>query len=308
MKTAKYTIKQFNEKYPTDDACLDRIFKGRYPEGVYCPKCQRVTKFYHRAGAKDYVCEFCGYSVSPTAGTIFHKSPTPLRYWFHAMFLMSSTRCGISAKQLERELGVTYKTAWRMFKQIRGLMDEKAKPMNGHIEVDETYIGGKRSGESTGRGSGGKTPVVGLAHRDDGQVLTSVVKDVKARTIMPIIWKNVPRGADNTIHTDEFSSYNTVKKLGYSHGVVQHGKGIYARGINHVNTVEGFWSLVKRGINGVYHAVSPKYLQTYLNEYGFRYNHRKSETPMFQLLLNRVFAVAPEVVKPYQLDSQIPLL
>jgi transposase len=292
MKPTKYTIKQFNEQFPSDDICLEFLFKARYPQGVNCPNCQKVTKHYKRTERKAYSCEFCGNLIFPTANTIFHKSATPLRSWFYAMFLMASTRCGISAKQLERELGVTYKTAWRMFKQIRSLMDEKAKPMNGHIEVDETYIGGKRSGESTGRGSGGKTPVVGLAHRNEGQVLTSVVKDVKARTIMPIIWNNVPRGADNTIHTDEFSSYNTVRKLGYSHGVVRHGKGEYAKGINHVNTVEGFWSLVKRGINGVYHAVSPKYLQTYLNEYGFRYNHRKSSVPMFHLILSRVVALA----------------
>jgi transposase len=109
---------------------------------------------------------------------------------------------------------------------------------------------------------------------------------------MPLIWNNVPRTTENTIHTDEFATYNYVQKLGYTHGVVQHGKGIYAEGINHVNTVEGFWSLVKRGINGVYHAVSPKYLQTYLNEYQFRYNHRKSATPMFSLVLNQVQALA----------------
>ncbi len=271
MKTAKYTIKEFNEQFPDDDTCLEFVFQARYPQGVNCPKCQRVTKHYHRAGAKFYDCGFCGSTVSPMAGTIFHKSPTPLRSWFYAVFLMSSTRCGISAKQLERELGVTYKTAWRMFKQIRSLMDEKTKPMNGHIEVDETYIGGKHSGGSTGRGAEGKTPVVGLAHRNEGHVLTSVVPDVKARTIIPIIWNHVPRTTENTIHTDEFATYNYVKKLGYSHGVVQHGKGEYAVGINHVNTVEGFWSLVKRGINGVYHAVSPKYLQSYLNEYQYRY-------------------------------------
>ena len=127
MKTAKYTIKDFNEKYPDDDACLDRIFKGRYPEGVYCPKCEKITKFYRIKDRTAYCCEFCGYQVFPLAGTIFHKSPTPLRYWFHAMFLMSSTRCGISAKQLQREIGVTYKTAWRMFTMIRKLMDEKTQ-------------------------------------------------------------------------------------------------------------------------------------------------------------------------------------
>lgn len=149
-KTARYTIKEFNTQFPDDSTCLEFIFQARYPVGSICPKCLKVTKFHRIAGRTAYSCQFCGAHVFPTAGTIFHKSPTPLRSWFYAMFLMSSTRCGISAKQLERELGVTYKTAWRMFKQIRSLMDEKSKPMNGHIEVDETYIGGKRSGESTG--------------------------------------------------------------------------------------------------------------------------------------------------------------
>ncbi len=292
MKTARYTIKQFNAQFPDDDTCLEFILQARYPQGVYCMVCHKVTKHYRRTGRKAYACEFCGNHVFPTAGTIFHKSPTPLRSWFYAMFLMSSTRCGISAKQLERELGVTYKTAWRMFKQIRSLMNEDAKPMNGTIEVDETYIGGKHHG-TPGRGARGKTPVVGLAHRDEGQVKATVTQDVKTRTVLPIIWDNVPRDVRNTICTDELASYNLVQKLGYTHRRVNHGKGEYASGLAHVNTVEGFWSLVKRGINGVYHAVSPKYLQTYLNEYSFRYNHRKSETPMFGLVLNRVSALAP---------------
>lgn len=293
MKANKYTIKDFNQQFPTDDACLEFLFKARYPEGVYCEKCGKITKHYKKTGMKFYACEFCGMGVAPTSGTIFHKSPTPLRYWFHAMFLIASTRCGISAKQLERELGVTYKTAWRMFKQIRSLMDEKANPFTGHIEVDETYIGGKHGG-TRGRGAEGKTPVVGLAHRDEGQIMSKVVSDVKTRTVLPIIWKQVPRDTANIIYTDELASYNLVQKLGYTHRRIQHGKGEYARGLTHVNTVEGFWSLVKRGINGVYHAVSPKYLQTYLNEYSFRYNHRKSATPMFSLILNRVIALAPK--------------
>ena len=306
MKTAKYTLKDFNEKYPTDDACLERIFKGRYPDGVFCPKCQKITKFYHRAGAKDYTCEFCGYQVSPMAGTIFHKSPTPLRYWFHAMFLMSSTRCGISAKQLQREIGVTYKTAWRMFTMIRKLMNEKQDKMNGTLEVDETYIGGKSNRK--GRSLEQKTPVMGIVQRENGQVMSKVVPNVKARTLLPILWKQAPPDINTKVFTDELGSYNLVRKLGYTHETIEHNAKVYARGIVHTNTIEGFWSLIKRGIDGTRHAVSPKYLQDYLNEYGFRYNHRKSETPMFQLLLNRVFALAPEVAKPYQVDSQIPLL
>jgi len=292
----KYTITDFNTQFPDDATCLDFILNARFPKGVYCTTCHKITKHYRRTGRQAYSCEFCGNHVFPTAGTIFHKSTTSLRLWFYAMFLMASTRCGISAKQLERELGVTYKTAWRMFKQIRSLMDEKNNPFSGNIEVDETYIGGKHSG-TPGRGAEGKTPVIGLANREESQIKTTVTKDVKSRTILPIIWNNVPRSAENTIHTDEFASYNLVQKLGYVHRRVFHGKGEYARGNTHVNTVEGFWSLVKRGINGVYHAVSPKYLQSYLNEYSFRYNHRKSQTPMFHLLLNRVIELAPERVE-----------
>lgn len=303
MKASKYTIKDFNKQFPTEDACLESLFKARYPQGVFCPNCQKITKYYKRANVKVYACEFCGHSVSPTAGTIFHKSATPLRLWFHAMFLMANTRCGISAKQLERDLGVTYKTAWRMFKQIRSLMNEKLKPMNGDIEVDETYIGGKRKGKP-GRGAEGKTPVVGLANRDESIIMSQVVPDVKTRTVLPIIWKQVPREITNTIYTDELASYNLVQKLGYTHKRILHCKGQYAKGTIHVNTIEGFWSLVKRGINGVYHAVSPKYLQSYLNEYGFRYNHRNSRTPMFSLLLYRVSELA-KVEQPLQLRLQI---
>ncbi len=292
MKTARYTIKQFNAQFPDDDTCLDFIFHARYPQGVTCPVCLKVTKHYRRTGRKAYACEFCGNAISPTAGTIFHKSPTPLRSWFYAMFLMASTRCGISAKQLERELGVTYKTAWRMFKQIRTLMDADCGPMNGNTEADETYVGGKHHG-TPGRGAEGKTPVVGLVNRESSHVKAVVTEDVKTRTILPIIWNNVPRDARNTIHTDELASYNLVPKLGYTHKVVRHAKGQYVNGDAHVNSIEGFWSLVKRGISGVHHAVSPKYLQTYVNEYSYRYNHRKSETPMFGLLLNRVSELAP---------------
>lgn len=179
-----------------------------------------------------------------------------------------------------------------MFKQIRILMDEKMDVFTGQIEVDETYVGGKQEGKR-GRGAEGKTPVVGMAHREKGQILSKVVKDVKAGTIIPLIWKQVPRKISNTIYTDEFSSYNLVKKCGYTHKKIMHNRGEYAKGLTHVNTIEGFWSLAKRGISGVYHSVSPKYLQAYLNEYAFRYNHRHSGVPIFYLLLARIFDLAP---------------
>src|SRR4030042_5621861 len=210
IMTAKYTIKDFNAQFPDDDTCLEFLFQAGYPLGVTCPNSLKIANHYKRSSRKSYTCSLCGNDIFPTAGTIFHKSATPLRLWFYAMFLMSSTRCGISAKQLERELGVTYKTAWRMFKQIRSLMGEDTKPMNGNTEVDETYMGGKHHGKP-GRGAEGKTPVVGLVNREASQVVTKVVTDVKSRTIMPIIWDNIPRAAQNSVHTDELASYNHVQ-------------------------------------------------------------------------------------------------
>ena len=149
MKT--YTIKDFEKQFPTDDSCLDFLKEARWPKGISCAKCGKVTPHYRIFGRKVYSCQFCGTQVSPTAGTIFHKSDTPLLSWFHAIFLMASTKTGISAKQLQRELGVTYKTAWRMFKEIRKLMSESVNPLTGQVEVDETYIGGKHAGR---RGAG----------------------------------------------------------------------------------------------------------------------------------------------------------
>lgn len=290
MKANKYTVKDFNQQFPTDDACLEFLFKARYPQGVTCPNCQKITKYYKRVGIKVYACEFCGHSVSPTAGTIFHKSETPLRSWFHAMFLMSSTRTGISAKQLERELGVTYKTAWRMFKEIRKLMSEDVNPLTGQVEVDETYIGGKQAGKR-GRGASGKTIVMGMVERD-GNAIAKVIPNVQARTLLPLIERNVARENKTMVFTDELPSYNHIERLGYAHEIVQHAAKQYVRGIAHVNTVESLWSTIKRGIDGVNHSVSPLYLQSYLDSYLFRYNHRKDEQSMFLSLLNRIVPLA----------------
>jgi len=282
MKT--YTIKDFERQFPTDDACLEFLKNARWPKGIFCEKCQKITPHYRIANRKVYSCEFCGSHVSPTAATIFHKSNTPLRFWFHAIFLMASTKTGISAKQLQRELGVTYKTAWRMFKEIRKLMSEDVNPLTGQVEVDETYFGGKRTGKR-GRGASGKTIVMGMVERN-GNALTKVIPDVKARTLLPMIWKNVTN--DSTIFTDELHSYDLIAKLGYAHEIVQHAAKQYVSGNAHVNTAESLWSTVKRGIDGVNHSISPLYLQSYLDSYIFRYNHRKDDQPMFESLLERI--------------------
>ena len=292
----KYTIKQFDAQFPNDDVCLDFLKAARWPDGVTCAKCQKVTNHYRITGRKVYSCEFCGTHVSPTADTIFHKSSTSLKTWFHAMFLMASTRTGISAKQLERETGVTYKTAWRMFTQIRKLMtQEDGICLFGEVEVDETYVGGKERNKHgskklhAGRGTVGKTVVVGLVERK-GNAVVEVQPDSKASTIVPMIQEHV-HPYDAIIYTDEHGSYNHLSSLGYAHETVVHSAKQYVAGRAHTNNIEGFWSNTKRGIDGVNHAVSPKYLQSYLDSYVFRFNHRSDEAPMFVQLLDRVSSV-----------------
>ncbi|MCX5990823.1 MAG: IS1595 family transposase [Chloroflexi bacterium] len=299
MKT--YTTKNFNEQFPNDDACLDFLFKLRFPNGVYCDKCVKVTKHYKRSGGKFYACEFCGRGISPTAGTIFHKSDTPLCSWFHAIFLMSSTKTGISAKQLQRELGVTYKTAWRIFNQIRKLMSENVNPLTGQVEVDESYFGGRKPGKR-GRGASGKAIVMGMVERD-GNAITKVVPNVQARTLLPMIEARIAREGKTVIFTDELASYNHIERLGYAHEIVQHAAKQYVNGTAHVNTIESLWSNIKRGISGVNHSVSPLYLQSYLDSYVYRYNHRKDETPLFLSLLERV-ATLKQVEQPSLGDFQ----
>jgi len=284
-----YSIKDFNDRFPSEDACLEWLRQHRFPKMIECPVCKQPRNFYRVKGRKAYQCDRCRYQISPTAGTILHKSPTPLRSWFYAAFLMAQTRTGISAKQLERELKVTYKTAWRMFTQIRKLMSENVNPLTGQVEVDETYIGGKASGKR-GRGASGKSVVLGMVERN-GNAIATVVPDVKAKTLIPLIEKQVAKEGKTVVFTDELSSYNGVERLGYDHEIVQHAAKQYVAGNAHVNTVEALWSTIKRGIDGVNHHVSPLYLQSYLDSYIYRYDHRKDETPMFASLLDRLSVV-----------------
>ena len=284
----QFTIKDFNETYPDDNACLDEIFRSRFGEGkIVCPKCSKESNFYRIAGRKVYGCQFCGYQLSPTAGTIFHKSPTSLKNWFYVVYKFStSSKNGVSAKEVERELGVTYKCAWRMCKQVRILFEESGDILSGIVEADETYVGGKAEGKR-GRGARKKTAVFGMVERQ-GMVKAKVVKDTKKKTVEPLIRQNVQ--LESTVVTDEYRSYGGLSN-GYNHETVKHSAKEYVRGNAHVNSLEGFWSQVKRSINGTYHCVSPSYLQSYLNEFSWRYNRRSSSVPLFQLLLQ-------EAVKP----------
>jgi len=200
------------------------------------------------------------------------------------MYLMTSTRCGISAKQLERELGVTYKTAWRIAHEIRHvLMTEDGEPLSGAVEIDHTYIGGRRRG--MGRGYiDNKEAVFGAVERQ-GRVKAEHVGTVRSKVNSRLIRKHVM--PSTLIYTDEGREFAKLGKRGWEHRRIRHEASVYVSGDIHTNTVEGFWSIVKRGISGVYHAVSAKHLQDYLNEYAWRYNHRKDERAQFEELLLR---------------------
>lgn len=286
---SEYSLMEFMKQYPDDASCLEALWRKRYsPNGetAYCPKCEteRVFKRYETAQQRQsWSCTGCGHKIHPTAGTIFHKSSTSLHLWFYAMYLMASTRCGISAKQLERELGVTYKTAWRMANLIRKeLMADEGDTLGGAVEMDETYIGGRKKGV-IGRGVG-KAPVFGMAERK-GKVMAVTVPNVTRATLMPhIVSRTLPK---STVYTDEYRVYNPLAEEGFDHYRIAHSEKVYVSGHVHTNTIEGFWSLVKNGLRGVYHSVSTKHLQGYLNEYAWRYNQRLRPESRFDALLRR---------------------
>jgi transposase-like protein len=280
----RYTIADFNRQFPNDDACLEWVKNHVYPNGITCKLCGKITSHSKLSNIPVYSCNRCGAHTHPTTGTIFEGSRTPLKSWFYAMFLMSATRCGISAKQLQRELGVTYKTAFRMFHLIRSLLQDTQEPICGEIEIDDAYIGGKRHGKA-GRGAEGKMPVLGIAQRD-GIVSVTATNDLKSSTVYPIIRKQVLKYS--LVFTDEYNVYEGLSREHYFHQTINHKAKKWVSDKVHTNTIEGFWSALKRGINGVYHAVSEKYLQSYINEYAFRYNHRKDEQPMFLTILGKV--------------------
>ncbi len=294
---SRYSLMEFMREFPDDDACLEWLWRNRCSEDgkhADCPKCGRervpFKKYATKQRRQTWTCTKCGHHVQPTAGTIFEGSSTSLHLWFYAIHLMTSTRCGIAAKQLERELGVTYKTAWRMFNKIRNeLMTQDADPpLGGEVEADETYVGGRRRGTPRGRPSrdSHKVPVFAMVERGPrGRIKATTVEDAQRTTLLPIVLEKVLPAS--TVYTDELSSYNTLSHYGYRHERIPHAEQIYVSGNVHTNTVEGFFGNVKRGISGNYHSVSKRWLQGYLNEYVWRYNHRDNPRSMFELLLLR---------------------
>src|SRR3984957_2077624 len=212
-KELRYSVRNFHAEFPNDDACLESLKESRWPNGMaMCAKCGVERKHHRVTGRPAYACDYCGSMSSPMAGTIFEHSSTSLKKWFYAMYLMGSTRCGISAKQIQREIGVTYKTAWRMFKQIRSLMSEGSLQLEGPtVEMDETYFGGKRRAgkrvagklSKRGRPAGDdpqKTPIVGIVERN-GRVVARATRSTGSEALLGMVREHVL--PESTIYTDE---------------------------------------------------------------------------------------------------------
>lgn len=279
----KFTINDFRKRFPNDDSCLDEIMGLTHGEDITCPECEKTSKFHRVRNRRCYECRWCGYQVYPTKGTVFEKTTTPLSDWFYVIYLMTETRSGVSAKEVERQLGVTYKTAWRMCHKVRELMGQnEGRKLTGQLEADETLVGGKKSGGKRGRGAPGKTVVFGVMERG-GDVKAVPVPNVKKKTLQPIIHENAEKGS--VVNTDELKSYIGLDKAGFEHRTVNHGSGQYVDGDIHVNSMEGFWARLKLSIRGTHVHVSRKHMHRYVDEFAFRYNNRKNPTPMFEVAL-----------------------
>ncbi|MFT4098370.1 MAG: IS1595 family transposase [Rhodoblastus sp.] len=284
-----FSVREFFAEFSSDDACLNRVMEVRYGMRHVCGKCGIDATFHKITGRRAFACAACGDHIYPCVGTIFEDSRTPLQTWFYAIYLFIATRHGVSGKELQRSLGVTYKTAWRIGHQIRTLM-EKADGfamLKGHVELDEAYVGGRRPGKR-GRGAEGKTIVMGLKERG-GPIKTEVIPNVKKDTLRGVVLENVEPGA--TVSTDELYSYGLLTGDGYKHGAVKHGAREYAYydyrhdAMHHTNNVESFWRLFKKSIASTHIHVSGKWMQSYLGEFQFRSNHRQMRNAMFDLLI-----------------------
>jgi transposase len=295
-----YSVMEFAREFPDDATCLEWLWRKQYAADghtTHCPSCDRERRFHRVNGRPCYDCDTCGHHVHPTAGTIFHKSSTSLQLWFLAMYMITSTRCGVSAKTLERELGVTYKTAWRMFNKIRNeLMEQDNEPLSGTVEADETFIGGKMRQSDRSRDPDpikrrqhamaftAKRPTVFGAVERGGRVRATVARDSRAGTVQGLVHEYVL--PSSLIYTDDWSGYHTLGHKGYRHRRINHSARIYVDGDVHTQTIDGFFGLLKNGIKATHHGVSAKWLQGYCNEYAWRWNRRDNGRAMFLDLLD----------------------
>jgi transposase len=289
MGINRYTIDEFRAAYPNEDACLNRIFELRF-KGLICPKCESDNTFVRVEGRRSYYCPNCAFQLYPTKDTIFEKSTTPLTYWFYAIYLQTTTRNGVAAKELERQLNVCYKTALRMAHQIKILMADKTfTQLTGTVQVDETYIGGKMANKHNKERAiareqeiDNKTPVMGFVNKNNLRM--EVMTDLQ--TFKDRVKAYVDKSA--TLVTDSHTSYQGLDLHFAEHRSVNHSANEFVKDGYHTNTIEGVWSQLKRTIKGTHIQVSVKHLQKYVDEVAFRYMHRYTQETMFEDVLKRI--------------------
>jgi transposase-like protein len=282
--TAQMTVPQFEKLFPTDDACKQYLRVRRWGKTVRCPRCGNDKVSPVSTMPFHWQCTNCvpkgGYRFSVLVGTIFENTNVALKTWFKVIYLMLTSKKGISALQVHRMMGFgSYRTAWYLCHRVRaGLADPNFRKLMGIVEVDETYVGGKNhnrhwSKKKPGTGTAGKIPVIGAVSRK-GNVVARVIENTDTHTLDSFVRQAVSEKV-SLIATDEHSGYRNLKDT-FEHGVVHHSSGRYVDGVVHTQTIDGFWSLLKRGIMGSFHKVSRKYLPLYVAEFEFRYNNRNN--------------------------------
>jgi len=293
------TLDAFDKQFHTEESCRAFLTEARWPKAVDCPRCHSKNKIYQlKARPFHWICKNVGcggrngYRFSILTGTIFQDTKIPLRIWFKVGYLMLISKKGISALQMHRvvfgeESGSDYHTTWYMCHRWRAAMQGDAIKLTGEVEVDETYVGGREKNKHKSRrldtsGTTGKVAVIGAIARK-GMVVAKVIENTDTQTLDTFVRQTVTEDV-SLVATDEHSGYRHLKKNGYPHETVKHGKGEYVRGLVHTSNLDSFWSLFKRGIVGNFHHVSKEYLPLYLNEFSFRHNNRRNPN-MFQELL-----------------------
>lgn len=281
--TRQLTVQQCDELFPDEDACRAYLAKRRWPKGVHCPRCGGARTYELKTMPWKWECPDCspkGYRFSVLVGTIFENTNVPLRTWFKVIHLMLVSKKGISALQVHRMFGFgSYRTAWYMCHRVRaGLQDPDFRKLVGIVEVDETFVGGKnknrhKNKRTPGTGGSGKTPIAGAVSRK-GNVVARVVENIDAETLTGFVREAVSTKVD-LLTSDENAAYAKLGK-DYPLQTVRHSRGEYVVGAVHTQTIDGFWSLIKRGVMGTFHKVSKKYLPLYVAEFEFRYNHRNN--------------------------------
>jgi len=265
------SIPEFYEQFPDEESCKRFIAHEKWNGKPTCPKCN-LDKIYELKKARmDYKCASCKKMFSVKTGTIAEGSKLPLQTWLLAMYIMTTGRKGISSIQLAKTLGVTQKTAWFLANRIREACEKGYGFLTKEVEIDETYIGGRKSHNGK-RGVYGKQPIFGMIERG-GKVIARPIPDTRKRTIHDMVHNIIAKGS--IVYTDDFKSYDGLEKQGYILKQVKHGSGEYVNGDIYTNTMESFWAVLKRGYRGTFHWWSFKHSRRYVNEFTYRHNHRE---------------------------------